>query len=110
MAKMTPTEADFIARGKELLDNFKKDMTCKSCHFWRPANVKLFPAHCMNPFNDNLINIFNPHGFDQSNLRQVLESKHNSSCQFYKFEKGKYDYLAPEIDKIMKRYEEDDDK
>ena len=102
---MTPVESDFVSRGSDLLKNYEKDSTCKSCYFWRPANVKLFPAHCMNSFNDNLITIFNPHGFDQSNLRQALESKHNSSCQFYKFEKDKYKYLQPEIDRIKAKYD-----
>ena len=103
--KMTSEEADFISRAKTLLADYEKDDMCKSCTFWRPTNVKLWPAHCMNSFNDKLVTVFNPHGFDYSNLRQAVESKHNSSCQFYKFEKNKYGYLKPEIERIEKKYE-----
>ena len=103
--KMTSEEADFISRAKDLIGKFEKDDMCKSCTYWRPTNVKLVPAHCMNPFNDRLVTVFNPHGFDYSNLRQAVESKHNSSCQFYKFEKNKYAYLKPEIERIEKKYE-----
>ena len=102
--KITSEEADFISRAKDLVGKYAKDDMCKSCVHWRPANVKLVPSHCMNSFNDRLVTVFNPHGFDYSNLRQVLESKHNSSCQFYKFEKCKYDYLKPEIERIETKY------
>jgi hypothetical protein len=102
--QMTPEESDFISRGSDLVKSHNKDFTCKSCQYWRPRNVKLVPAHCMNPFNDKLVTIFNPHGFDWDNLRQVLESKHSSSCKEYKFEKGKYNYLLPEIKNIKDRH------
>ena len=101
---MTPEEGTFVSLGTELIEKYVRDEMCKSCKFWNPHSVKLQPATCMNPFNDKLINIFNPHGFDYNNIRQAMFSEKADSCKHYEFEENKYDYLQQSIDDIKKKY------